>query len=80
MFVFADAMAIVRASFSASKACTAALMHGLIDQRHVEPHHAVAHLLQRLDRTTQQEQFVPDVVNPLHIWLIGGAGKDCFLQ
>ena len=25
-------------------------MHGSINQRHVEPHHAVAHLLQRLDR------------------------------
>ena len=55
-------------------------MHGLINQRHVEPHHAAAHLLQRLDRAPKQQQFVPDLVNPLDIRLVGGAGKDGGLQ
>jgi hypothetical protein len=36
-------------------------MHRLDDQRHVEPHHAVAHLLQRLDCAPQQQQFVPEL-------------------
>jgi hypothetical protein len=54
-------------------------MHGLVDQRHVEPHHAVAHLLQRLDCPPPQ-QFVLDLVNPLDIRSVGGAGKDGVLQ
>src|SRR5207247_4710290 len=55
-------------------------MHGSINQRHVEPHHAVAHFLQRLDRAAQQQQFVSELVNSLDIGSTGIARKDTVLQ
>ena len=56
------------------------IVHGVIDQRHVVAHDAVAHFLQRLHGAAQQQQLVPQLVDALDVGRVAAMREHLFLQ